>query len=291
MENQTNNMYCGNSKIGKAIVAVLLVALSVYVLVLAFNAAKASKYVGRDAAAQSTISVSGNGEVYKDPNLAVMNFSVVSFAKTVDAAMADNTKKMNAIIDAAKSFGVAENDLQTTGFNVAPRYDYVKEAAAPVSISAPEAGSVAGSDDMAVSRQVYYPSGKQVLSGYDITQTLTVKMRDLTKIGQIIQELTAAGANQAGNLQFTLDKPDEAQAEARKIAIDNAKTKAEKLAKDLGVKLVRILNYNDGGYAPVYQLNYAAKDMGAGEESVPSPNIQTGQNKITVNANITYEIE
>jgi Uncharacterized conserved protein len=146
MENQTNNMYCGNSKIGKAIVAVLLVALSVYVLVLAFNAAKASKYVGRDAAAQSTISVSGNGEVYKDPNLAVMNFSVVSFAKTVDAAMADNTKKMNAIIDAAKSFGVAENDLQTTGFNVAPRYDYVKEAAAPVSISAPEAGSVAGSD-------------------------------------------------------------------------------------------------------------------------------------------------
>jgi hypothetical protein len=211
---------------------------------------------------------------------------VVSEAKTVAEAMEDNTKKMNAITDVMKSMGVAENDLQTTNFSINPRYDYVR-ATAPV----PADGA-----EIAVDEEYYYPSGKRTLSGYDVNQTMTIKVRqeNMGKIGQIIQEATASGANQVGSLQFTLDDPDAAQAEARELAIVEAKEKAEILAKQLKVKLVRIISYNDGGYSPTYRLNYDAKEeaygMG-GAASVPAPDIQAGESKISMNVNITYEIE
>lgn len=289
MENQNNNV-CGvcNCAGGpcRIVVGALAIALAVYVAALAVNAIKSNKYIGRQVANQATISVSGDGEVYKTPDLAVMSFSVVSEAKTVAEAMEDNTKKMNAITDVMKSMGVAENDLQTTNFSINPRYDYVR-ATAPV----PADGA-----EIAVDEEYYYPSGKRTLSGYDVNQTMTIKVRqeNMGKIGQIIQEATASGANQVGSLQFTLDDPDAAQAEARELAIAEAKEKAEILARQLNVKLVRIISYNDGGYSPVYRLNYDAKEeaygMG-GAASVPAPDIQAGESKISMNVNITYEIE
>lgn len=289
MENQNNNV-CGvcNCAGGpcRIVVGALAIALAVYVAALAVNAIKSNKYIGRQVANQATISVSGDGEVYKTPDLAVMSFSVVSEAKTVAEAMEDNTKKMNAITDVMKSMGVAENDLQTTNFSINPRYDYVR-ATAPV----PADGA-----EIAVDEEYYYPSGKRTLSGYDVNQTMTIKVRqeNMGKIGQIIQEATASGANQVGSLQFTLDDPDAAQAEARELAIVEAKEKAEILAKQLKVKLVRIISYNDGGYSPTYRLNYDAKEeaygMG-GAASVPAPDIQAGESKISMNVNITYEIE
>ncbi len=288
MENQNNNV-CGvcNCAGGpcRIVVGALAIALAVYVAALAVNAIKSNKYIGRQVANQATISVSGDGEVYKTPDLAVMSFSVVSEAKTVAEAMEDNTKKMNAITDVMKSMGVAENDLQTTNFSINPRYDYVR-ATAPV----PADGA-----EIAVDEEYYYPSGKRTLSGYDVNQTLTIKVRqeNMGKIGQIIQEATASGANQVGSLQFTLDDPDSAQAEARELAIAEAKEKAEILAKQLNVKLVRIISYNDGGYSPTYRLNYDAKQeygMG-GAASVPAPDIQAGESKISMSVNIAYEIE
>lgn len=295
MEKETNNCACfacgGEGKSLRIIAGVLLAVLAVYVAVLAVNSIKQGKFIGRDVAAQSTISVSGNGEVYKTPDLAVMDFSVVSEAKTVNDAMADNAKKMNAITDVIKSLGVAEKDMQTTGFNISPRYDYLK-AATPVlapltAISATEPAMIANDSGY------YSTTGKRVLAGYEITQTLTVKIRqdNMAKIGQIIQEATSSGANQVGDLQFTLDDPDAAQAEAREKAITDAKDKARILAKQLGVKLVRILNYNDGGYYPVARMSYAkVESMDAAAGGI-APNIQTGENKISINVNITYEIE
>ncbi|HNR81808.1 MAG TPA: SIMPL domain-containing protein [Candidatus Pacearchaeota archaeon] len=291
MENQNNNV-CGiggcPSGPCRIVVGALAIALAVYVAALAVNAIKSNKYIGRQVANQATISVSGDGEVYKTPDLAVMSFSVVSESKTVAEAMEDNTKKMNAITDVMKSMGVAENDLQTTNFSINPRYDYVR-AAVPAPASADGA-------ETAIDGEYYYPSGKRTLSGYDVNQTLTIKIRqeNMGKIGQIIQEATASGANQVGSLQFTLDDPDAAQAEARELAIVEAKEKAEILAKQLNVKLVRIISYNDGGYSPTYRLNYDAKEeaygMG-GAASVPAPDIQAGESKISMSVNITYEIE
>lgn len=288
-----NNVCCGGSKTGRIFMAVFVVALTVYVVALAVNAVKANKYIGRDAAGQASITVSGSGDVSAKPDLAVMDFSVVSEGKTVAAATEDNNKKMNAIVDVAKSLGVAENDLQTTGYNISPRYDYVKQTNTAAPSAASGAGVASGVDISSLSSP-YYPVGQRVLAGYDVTQTLTVKMRgdNMSKIGQIIQEVTAAGANQAGDLQFTLDNPDAVQAQAREKAIADATAKAQALAGQLKVKLVRITSYGENGYAPTYQMAYAksaSADSGMG--SVPAPNIQTGENKVTANVSITYEIE
>jgi hypothetical protein len=287
MENQSNNV-CGISNCQgpcRIVGGALAIALIVYVAALAANAVKSNKYIGRGDTGQASVSVSGVGEIYRNPDLAVMNFSVVSEGKTVAEAMADNTEKMNRIADVTKSLGVEEKDLQTANFNINPRYDYVK-AASP---------TLPPSSEIAVDEEYYYPSGKRTLSGYDVTQTLTVKMRNMANIGTIIEEVAAAGANQAGSLQFTLDDVEAAQDEARKLAIDDAKEKAEILAKQLGVKLVRIVSYGDSGYAPVYRLNYAkaeSMDSTAGMGgAAPAPDIQTGENKITANVSLVYEIE
>jgi len=264
------------TRIRGTVLNLLFLILTIYVGILAANTFKEGKYIGRQGAAISTITVDGSGKVYASPDLATMDFSVVSEAKTVNEAMNDNSNKMNAVIEAAKKLGIAADDLQTSGFNINPHYDYVDVAA--------ETGSAA---------EVYYPSGQRVLSGYDITQTLTVKVRqdNMSKIGQIIQEATIAGANEVGDLRFTIDNPDDLRAEARKQAIDDAKAKAQVLADQLEVKLGKITGYNEGGYSPTYTMAYDRAAAGVTEKSAPAPTIQTGQNKIESNVNITYEIE
>lgn len=266
------------------IASVMLAVLAVYIGILAINAIKENKYIGRGAVSTNTITVSGNAEVYANPDLATMDFSVISEAATVAAAMEDNSKKMNAIIDVIKNFGVAQEDIKTSGFNINPRYDYVKESK---SMSASSASSVSVPPE----DTYYYPSGKRVLSGYEINQTLSVKMRDMSKIGQIIEEAVASGANQTGDLQFTIDNPDSIQEQARREAIAKAKDKAQVLAGHLGIKLGNIIGYNEGGYTPVYSMNYAKGAAADATQESAVPVVQAGQNKIESNVSITYEIE
>jgi uncharacterized protein len=252
-----------------AMAGILFVALTVYVAVMTQNQMKQGQFIGRDVEAGNTISVSGTGDIYAKPDLAVGTFSVVSEAKTVAEAMADNTTKMSSVVEAVKELGAADKDLQTTNFSVYPRYEYQK-------VDGPDAA--------------IYPNGKSVLVGYGVNSSLQVKMRDMEKIGQIIEGATKAGANEVGDLQFTIDKQDDLKKQARDQAIGQAKAKAEDLASQLGVRLVRIANFNENSYLPY--VSYA-KDMavGAGGMAAPAPSIQTGENKVESTVNITYIIE
>lgn len=291
MDNETQNKWAACCDSNKGIMAVLLITAILYIAALTYSTILKSKFIGRDITAATTINVSGNADVYASPDLAVMDFSVQSEAKTVAGAMSDNNTKMNAIGAAVKALGVDAKDLQTTNFNISPRYDYVRQVVTPpVPLSTPGAGGVsAGSASSPVTE--YYPNGKQVLAGYDVTATLTVKMRDLSKVGDIIQAATTAGANQAGSLQFTIDNPDALQAQARQQAIDKAKAQAQELAKQLGVRLVRIVSFSENGVRPmVFNAKSVAMDSAVGA-AVPAPAIETGQNKISDSVSITYEIQ
>jgi len=148
---------------------------------------------------ENVITVSATSEVYAKPDLALTTFSVISEAKTVGAAMQDNTTKMNAVTTFVKSQGVEDKDIKTTNFNISPRYEWREK------------------------------TGERVLVGYEVSQSLQVKMRDLAKIGDIIQGATEAGANQVSDLQFTIDNEDALKEEARGKAIEEAKTKAGSL--------------------------------------------------------------
>lgn len=246
------------------------VALIVFVGASAINKIKEGKYIGQDAVSKNTITVSATGEVYAKPDLALLDFSVTNEAKAVDQAMKDNTLKMNRVIGVIKGLGVEEKDLKTTTFRISPRYEWRKEETAGV-FPYPQ------------------PEGKRVLVGYEVYQTLHVKIRDMEKIGEIIKEATLAGANQVGGLQFTIDKPEEFQKEAREQAIEKAKTKAKELASQLGVSLGRITNFSEGGAVPRFYSTKEAVALG-GVAEVPMPSIEIGENKIEVSVNITYEI-
>ena len=264
MEHQNFHRCCEGKK---NLIIILVVILSIFLLVLTIsnivgiqNKVKQGKYIGQDVESRSTISVAGTGEVYAKPDLALVSFSVVIEAKTVGEAMSQNTEKMNNIISFIKEQGVESKDLKTTSFNIYPRYDYDRSSS-------------------------IYPSGKRVLVGYEVTQQLEVKIRDLDKTGQIIEGAANNGANQIGSLQFTVENEDELKKQARKEAIEKAKAKAEELAGQLGVKLVRIISFSEGGYVPIFYSESAIKGIGGG-----APDIEIGENKISVNVSITYEI-
>lgn len=256
----------------KTLFIAFIVLLNIFLAVLIVSTAvgiqnqiKEGRYIGQEIEAKNTITVSDTGEVYAKPDLALVSFSVKTEAKTVAQTMSENTEKMNKVIDFVKGEGVEEKDLKTTSFNIYPRYEWHKEVGIPP-----------------------YPEGKRVLVGYEVTQRLQVKIRDMEKIGEIIEGATVAGANQVGDLQFTIDKQDELKAQARKQAIDKAKAKAEELASQLGVNLVRITNFTESSVIPRY-IGFAEVPAPViGEAEVPQ--IEVGENKITVTVNITYEI-
>jgi len=209
-------------------------------------------------------SVSAEGQIFAKPDIAQINFGVQTRVRQEAAqAVQDGTEKMNDIISAMKELGIEEKDIKTTSFNLRPVYSY------------PE-------------------NGERKLSGYELYQQVTLKIRELDKIGETIQVAASNGANQIGNVSFTIDETDALQAEARAEAIAKAKNKAEEMAEQAGIRLGKIVGiYESSGSSPVFRNDYA---YGGGEASydksmVAIPDIETGEMEVTVNVTLTYKIK
>ena len=248
---------------GKSIITILIIVAIVFLVSLTIWVS--IDIQNKITKTENTITVSDTGEIYAKPDLALTTFSVISEEKTVAEALSQNTEKMNAVIDFVKGQGVEDKDLKTTSFNIYPRYEW-REGKTEIP---PQ------------------PQGKRVLVGYEVRQSLEVKIRDLEKIGAIIEGATGAGANRVGDLQFTIDKEDELKKQARDQAIEKAKTKAKELASQLGVNLVRITDFQESSLVPRYYGLEKIAVPGAEEEI---PQIEIGENKIEVTVIITYEI-
>jgi hypothetical protein len=234
---------------------------------------KEYKYIGSGVQPVSVISVSGKGEVFAVPDLATVTFSATKSAKTMELAQKDVTTRINAATDFVKSSGVAEKDIKTTNYSAYPKYEYQRST---------EEACIYGN----------CPS-KQVLVGYEVSETVSVKVRKTDDTGKIIAGLGKLSVSDISGPNFSIDDEDAVKAEARKKAIEDAKGKADILAKDLGVTLVRVISFseNSGGY-PVYYAKTAGFGMGGSvaEDSV-APQISKGENKITVDVSISYEIK
>lgn len=207
--------------------------------------------------APTTLSVSGEGKELVKPDIGIVSIGVVKNNLDLVKAQQSAAELINRVVHVLGQQGVAEKDQRTTSFNIYPQYDY--------------------------------RDGAQKFRGYEVRQTIEVKIRDLSKVGVILSGVTAAGANEVSSLTFTVDDPKAAEDKARAAAIAEAKTKAKKLAKDLGVRLKRIVSYNEsnGGYPP--PIFYAKAEFGMGGSSAPA--VPTGENEIRKNVTITYEIK
>lgn len=237
---------------------------------------KEYKYVGRNNEV-TQISVSGEGEAFAKPDVAEVSFSINEKGKTVAEAQEKVNAKMKKIMEFLATSGVEEKDIKNTYYNFNPTYEWQRTASAPVVCTAYGCPS---------------PEGKQVQTGFEVTQSIDVKIRKIDDAGKIVGGLGEQGATNMSNINFTIDNEDGLKEEARKQAIEKAKAKAEKLAKDLGVDLVRITSFSEGGEYPVW--NYAragsvapmALEAKAADQAV----LPVGQNKIVSNVTITYEI-
>lgn len=251
--------------LGKALLIIGIVLLGV----LTLGQLQSLRYIGAGVQPTNTITVSGYGEVFSVADIATFSFSVTSQKATVKAAQDDATAKINAVTAYLKDAGVEAKDIQTTDYSVYPQYDYVQQACS---------GG-------------YCPGGKQVLRGYEVRQTTSIKVRDLSKAGDLLAGVGAKGATEVSGLNFTFDDPQKTQDEARGKAIADAKEKADELAKQLGVRIVRVVSFSengDGYPSPMY--GRGGMESAVAQDVKVAPTIEVGQNKVTSNVSVTYEI-
>ena len=253
------------------------IVLSVYLIALAIGQLKSITYIGSGIAATNTITVSGSGDAYAIPDVATFSFSVSQTSKTVSDAQAKATDQINAALKAVRDGGVADKDIQTTAYSINPHYDYQNSIC-------PATAGVGGAPS-------YCPPGKSVLTGYDVSQTVTVKVRNLDKAGALFASIGALEVDNLNGINFSVDNPDTVQAEARSKAIDDARSKAEELAKQLGVRLVRVVNFSEDNGSYIRPVAYAMSDMATGAKASATPDIPAGQQKVTDTVSVTYEIQ
>jgi uncharacterized protein len=250
------------------------ILLVVFLAVQSIKTLKEYRYIGHASSQPNTITVSGTGEVTAVPDTGTFSFSVVEEAKVSADATDAAAKKMNAIIAALKAAGVDEKDIKTTGYNVYPKYEYqTKDIVCPMNSYCPQ-------------------QGKQVLTGYEVSQTVQVKVRKTADAGTLLSKVATLGASNVSGLDFVIDDMDAIKTQARDKAIADAKGKAAQLARSLGVDMSRIVSFSESGNGgPIY---YDKAVMGAplgmgNQASVPQ--LPVGENKVTSNVTITYEIE
>lgn len=256
------------SRVAK-IVFVLGLILSLYFGVKTITEIKNYNNIPTGAAATNTISFDGKGEVFAAPDLATVNFSIREDSKEVKDAQAKVATKESAVLSFLDKAGIAKKDIKTENYNSYPKYDY----------------GVPCYGGMMPCRQ----RTPQVI-GYEVSEYISVKIHDLTKAGDIVKGIGAVGVSDMSGPNFSIENEDQLKQQARKMAIDEAKNKAEALSKDLGVRLVRIVNFSEGGNYPIMYGKAMMATDSIGGPVAPTPALPTGENKITSNVTITYEI-
>ena len=244
-----------NNKVFKSLINVFIGALIIFLVFLMFNLGESDE--------QNTISVNGFSEVTAKPDVAQITLTVITEDIELGIASNQNNERINAIISFLKESGVEDKDIKTSLYNINPRYEYLNDY------------------------------NKRYLASYEVEQSLTVKIRNLDSVGDIVAGATERGSNDISSLQFIIDDDELLKAQAREQAIANAKENAEKLGKELGVSLTEMVSFYENSYVPTYSDN-AYKLMGGAMtelSSISSPSIQTGENSITSNVTIVYKIK
>ncbi len=221
----------------------------------------------------NVITVTGKGEAFAVADIANFSFSIDEEAPTLPEAQKKATEKGNKTLAYLKENGVDEKDIKTLSYNAGPKYEYT------------------------CSPKIAYGcvNGKNVIVGYTISNRVGVKVRNVEKAGELLTGIGERGAANMSELQFVVDDEEVLKAEARKLAIEDAKEKAEILAKDLGVDLDDITSFyeNTNDY-PMYSARsdtMMEKNMVGGAMANPIPQLPKGENKVMVSVSVTYKIK
>jgi uncharacterized protein YggE len=200
------------------------------------------------------ITVVGHGQANAIPDTASIQMGVQSEAATAREALTDNNTKMAALITKLKELGIAEKDIQTSNINIYPRYDN---------------------------------EGRDVL-GYQVSNTVTVKIRNVNGAGALLDQVVDAGANSMSGIAFMVDDAKALEQQARDQAIADARARAESMAQTAGATIGQVLSIteNIGSAPPMPLMRQEAKAM-ATDAMVA---VQPGEQTIAAQVQITYEL-
>lgn len=205
------------------------------------------------------LDITAEAHVKAAPDIATISSGVITVAAKADQAMAQNSQKMNQLFQTLKAAGIPEKEIQTSGINLSPQYDY-KDNQAPV------------------------------IKSYQASNTISIILHDMKTIGPVLDSLIAQGANQINGPDFSVENTDPLLDKARAEAVAKAKKRAEIYAQALGLKIKRIVSISEhGGYNPPRPVMMRAMAAGA-DQSLSTP-VAAGEMNLGITANMRFELE
>lgn len=220
------------------------------------NAQTVPTVVASDA---TLLNISAQADAKRVPDVATLSAGVVTQAVDGNTAMRENAVQMDKVMAAIKAAGIAEPDIQTSGINLSPQYRYADNEAPRI-------------------------------TGYQANNTVSLKVRDITKLGKVLDSLAAQGANQINGPSFEIDQPEPVYDEARLAALKKAQARAETYAKSLGLRVRRIVSIsegNQGGFRPMPMMAMAA---GRSAKAEMDTAVSPGESSVSVSLDVVFEL-
>ncbi|KPN07994.1 SIMPL domain-containing protein [Xanthomonas arboricola] len=234
----------------------LLLALSIAAgTAMTAHAQTAPSYTIPDG---TLLNVSAEAEAKRIPDIATLSAGVVTQAADGNAAMRQNAEQMSKVMAAIKAAGIADKDVQTTGINLSPQYTY-KENEAPK------------------------------INGYQASNTVSLKVRDISRLGKVLDALVAQGANDINGPSFSVDQPEPAYDEARVAALKKAQARADTYAKSLGLKVRRIVSISEGRSGGGVRPMMMAASMRSAKAEMDTQ-VAPGESTLSINLDVTFEL-
>ena len=203
------------------------------------------------------LSVSAQAEARQVPDVATLSAGVVTQAADANAAMRANATQMDKVMATIKAAGIAERDIRTSGISLNPQYKYVENQS-------------------------------PTITGYQASNTVDLKVRDIARLGLVLDALVASGANQVNGPSFEIDQPEPVYDQARRDALKIAQSRAEMYAKALGLKVRRIVSIDEGGgYRPPMPVPMMAMARAKAESDTA---VSPGETTLTANLNVVFEL-
>lgn len=203
------------------------------------------------------ISISSQAEASRAPDIANISAGVITEASESDAAMQANAVQMDKLMKAIKKAGIDDKDIQTSGINLMPRYDY-------------------------------QPNRERQLLGYQAHNNVSITVRKLDELSKVIDLLAAEGANQIHGPSFSIGEPEPLLAEAREKALQQAQARAESYADALGTKVRRIVSISEGSHGGMPRPMMRA-EMASAKDSAGTP-VAVGETSVSVNLELVFEL-
>ena len=202
------------------------------------------------------LSIATTAEATRVPDIATISTGVVTQAADANAALKANSTQMNKVVAAIRAAGIAERDIQTSGININPQYRYAENQ-------------------------------PPTITGYQASNTVNVKLREVAKMGKVLDALVASGANQVNGPSFGIDDPEPLYDRARLDALKAARARAETYAGALGVRVRRIVSISEGGAAMPSPMPRMAMMKAEAYDSTP---VAAGESSVSVNLDVVFEL-